>query len=84
MDDIAAEVIAIIAKRVTDKDRKITLSDQLEDLGVDSFGAVEMIFDLEEKFDIHIQYNSNDAKNEFKSVGNVVEAIKRLSTENRR
>ena len=37
-----------------------------------------MIFDLEEKFDIQISYTSNDLRPEFKTVGDVVDAIKKL------
>jgi acyl carrier protein len=37
-----------------------------------------MIFDLEEKFDIQISYNSNDPRPEFETVGDVVDAIKKL------
>jgi acyl carrier protein len=77
MDDVAAQVVAIIAKKVPEG-RKIDMSDRLEDLGIDSFGAVEMIFDLEEKFDIQISYNSNDAKPEFETVGDVVNAIEKV------
>jgi acyl carrier protein len=78
MTDVATEVLAIIAKKLPDEGRKIDLSDRLDDLGIDSFGAVEMIFDLEEKFDIQISYNSNDARPEFETVGDVVEAIKKI------
>jgi len=77
MDDIAADVIAIIAKKAPEG-QKIEMTDRLEDLGIDSFGAVEMIFDLEEKFDIQISYNSNDAKPEFETVGDVVNAIAKV------
>jgi acyl carrier protein len=77
MDDVAAEVIATIAKKLPEG-QKIEMTDRLEDLGIDSFGAVEMIFDLEEKFDIQISYNSNDAKPEFETVGDVVNAIKKV------
>jgi acyl carrier protein len=79
MDDVATEVIAIIAKRVPPEKRNIGLADRLQDLGIDSFGAVEMIFDLEETFDIQISFNANDAKLEFETVGQVVEAIKKLT-----
>ena len=37
-----------------------------------------MIFELEEKFDIQISYNSNDARPEFQTVGDVVAAIQQL------
>ena len=40
--------------------------------------AVEMIFDLEEKFDVEIPYNANNAGREFSTVGDVVNAIQTL------
>jgi acyl carrier protein len=78
MTDVAADVIAIIAKRVSAEKRNIGVADRLDDLGIDSFAAVEMIFDLEEKFDIQISYNSNDPAPEFETVGDVVEAVKKV------
>ena len=82
MDDVAAGVIAIIAKRLPVEKRNLDAADRLDDLGFDSFSAVEMIFDLEEKFDIQIPYNSNDARSEFETVGSIVDAIKKLVAEN--
>ena len=40
--------------------------------------AVEMIFDLEEKFDIQIPYNANNPRTEFDTVGEVVRDIQQL------
>ena len=78
MDDVAADTIAIIAKRLPPEKRNLQATDRLDDLGIDSFTAVEMIFDLEEKFDIQISYNSNDLMPEFQTVGDVIAAIKKL------
>ena len=77
MDDVTADVIAIIAKRLPVEKRNLDAADRLDDLGIDSFSAVEMIFDQEEKFDIEIPYNSNDARFEFETVGSVVDAIRK-------
>jgi acyl carrier protein len=77
MDELAADVIAIIAKRLPVEKRNLGVADRIDELGIDSISAVEMIFDLEEKFDIQIAYNSNNARLEFHTVGNVVEAIKK-------
>jgi acyl carrier protein len=76
-DDVTRDVVAIIAKKLRDHKRELALTDRLDELGLDSFAAVEMIFDLEEKFDIQIPYNSNDARMDFETVGDVVEAIKK-------
>jgi len=78
MDSVTADTIAIIAKKLPAEKRKLQVTDRIEDLGIDSFSAVEMIFDLEEKFDIQIPYNSNDARPEFETVGDIVDVIKRL------
>ena len=78
MDDATRDVLEIVAKKVTPKGRVVKLDDRLDELGLDSFAAVEMIFDLEEKFDIQIPYNSNDARLEFQTVGEIAEAIKKL------
>ena len=78
MTDITSDVTAIIANKVSVDPSKIELSDRLEDLGIESLEAVEMIFDLEEKFDIQIPYTANDPNFEFDTVGEVVSAIERL------
>ena len=78
MNDVSADVIAIIAKKLPPDKRELKTTDRLDEIGIDSLAAVEMIFNLEEKFDIQIPYNSNDAAMEFETVGEVVDAIKNL------
>jgi acyl carrier protein len=80
MNDIARDVIAIIANKKRVDKPAVELSDRLEDLGLESLDAVEMIFDLEEKFDIQIPYNANtnNPRTEFDTVGDVVRAIENL------
>ena len=75
IEDIQREVIAIIAKKLRGVPHEVKADDRLDELGLDSFAAVEMIFDLEEKFDIEIPYNSNDARMDFETVRDVAEAI---------
>jgi len=80
MSDVASDVIAIIAKKKRVEKPNVELSDRLEDLGLQSLDAVEMIFDLEEKFDIQIPYNANvdNPRTEFETVGDVVKAVEAL------
>ena len=77
MADVAADVIAIIAKKVPGG-KSIQLSDNLQQLGLESIDALEMVFDLEEKFGIQIPYNANSAATDFATVGDVVKAIQGL------
>ena len=78
MDSVAADTIAIIAERLSIEKRNLQLTDRLDDLGINSLSVIEIIFDLEEKFDIQIPYNSNDVRPEFQTVGDVIAAITKL------
>lgn len=80
MSDVAGDVIAIIAKKKRGDKPTVELLDRLQDLGLESLDAVEMIFDLEEKFDVQIPYNANAAnvQTEFETVGDVVAAVEKL------
>ena len=84
MADVAADVIAIIRKKVPGEKQDVKLTDKLTDLGIESIDALEMIFDLEEKFGIQIPYNANSAATDFATVGDVVNAIQKLLAENAR
>jgi acyl carrier protein len=78
MPDVAQEVKAVIAKKVPGRTTPIELSDNLREIGLESIDALEMVFDLEEKFGIQIPYNSNSSEQEFATVADVVTAVERL------
>jgi acyl carrier protein len=78
MDEVTADTMAIIAKRLPADRHDLSMTDRLEDLGIDSFTAVEMIFDLEEKFDVQISFNANENMSDLVTVGDIVAAIKKL------
>lgn len=78
MADVAGDVVAIIAKKAPDGHKDIALADNLQDIGIESIDALEMIFDLEEKFGIQIPYNANSAAADFATVADVVKAIEEL------
>lgn len=81
MSDVAGDVIAIIAKKKRFDKPTVELSDRLEqDLGLESLDSVEMIFELEEKFDLQIPFNANtnNSRTEFETVGDVVTAVEKL------
>ena len=82
MADVGSDVIAIIQKKVPGNREDIKPTDKLTDLGLESIDALEMIFDLEEKFGIQIPYNANSAATDFATVGDVVKAIDKLVAEN--
>lgn len=71
--DVEATVKEILAKQLTMEAGRINLGSRLvEDLGVDSFGSVEIAFELEEKFDLKIP---DETLYEAKTVKNIVDYI---------
>ena len=71
--DIEATVKEVLGKQLTMEVAKINLDSRLvEDLGIDSFGSVEVAFELEEKFNIKIP---DAALYEAKTVKNIVDYI---------
>jgi len=71
--EVETIVKEVLAKQLTMDVGKINLDSRLvEDLGVDSFGSVEVAFELEEKFNIKIP---DAALYEAKTVKNIVDYI---------
>lgn len=82
MTDVARETLEIITKRAGEKGDAVGMDAKLRDLGLESLNAIEMIMDLEEKFDIHIPFNINDTEaKDFETVGDIVRAIESLVAE---
>jgi acyl carrier protein len=61
VDAITDEVRQIIAKELKIPLERLTPDTVLQDLGVESVDFIEIIFALEEKFDINIPFNANEA-----------------------
>jgi acyl carrier protein len=60
VEAIADEVRQIISKQLKIPLERLTPDTALRDLGVESLDLIEIIFALEEKFDISIPYNANE------------------------
>ena len=58
--DVAAKVIAIIARQALIGTNAVRLDASLQEIGLDSLGLVEVIFASEEAFDITVPFNGND------------------------
>ncbi len=80
MPDVASDVIEVIAKQAKTEPGKIARETLLADLDLHSFDQIELIFALEEKFDIEIPFNANEtsAGASFINAGDVIDAIAKL------
>lgn len=76
--DITAEkIIAILAKKLDVEITTIRLDTRLaEDLGVDSFGAVELMFEIEEAFGLKVP---NSEIEHIRTVGDIADYIRQWS-----
>ena len=80
-DEIAEKVMAIIAEQTMIEHQSVTLDSTPEDLGIDSLGVVDIVFAIEEAFDVSVPYNANDpSESEFdlSNVASVIEGVKKL------
>ena len=81
MAEVADGVIEIIAKQAKVAPETLSRETVLGDLGIESFDTIEIVFALEEKFDIEVPFNANtDDKSSqaFRTVGDVVDGIQKI------
>ena len=82
MTSVENDIFEIIADKAAVEREKVISNASLEELEIASLDVVEIIFAIEEKFDIHVPFNANDQDLEFDTVGDVVKAIENLIKEN--
>ena len=76
-NNVEKKVINILAQQALVEVEDIKLESTPDDLGLDSLGIVEVIFALEEEFDISIPFNAND-KGENLDITNVSSIVKAI------
>jgi len=78
MTNVETDIFEIIAEKAAVARDKITGSASLQELEIESLDVVEIIFAIEEKFDIHVPFNANDQELEFTTIDDVVKAVENL------
>ena len=82
MSDVATDVMEIIKRKIRVDKPDISMDDNLRELGLESLDALELVFDIEEKFNIEIPVNANDANiGGFETVGDVVKGVEKVLAE---
>ena len=75
---VADRVREIVASHSLRSFDEVALSDRISDLGLDSLGVVEVIFSIEESFEISVPFNANDPNQDaldLSTVGALVKAV---------
>ena len=78
-DKVYEETVRIIAEKAERDAGTITAETPLETLEIQSLELAEVIFDLEDAFDIEIELNAADAWEKLKTVGDVCNAVRSLT-----
>ena len=71
------EILDVVAQKAMIDRSKLTPEAKLADLNVSSLDMVEVVFALEDKFGIELPFNANTNANEFQTVGDVIELVKK-------
>lgn len=82
--DKESDIMEIIASQAKVDVAALKQDTKLSDLNLQSIDIVELVFALEDKFDITVPYNPSDLNSagvSFETVGDVVDAVKRLEAE---
>jgi acyl carrier protein len=82
MATVENDVLDIIAKQANMERSKLTRDSKIAELDIQSLDVVEIIFAIEEKFDITVPYNANDPSGaaagiSFITIGDVVDAVEK-------
>jgi acyl carrier protein len=81
MTSIESDIFEIIAEKAAVESKEVVSGAKLEDLEIESLDIVEIVFAIEEKFDVHVPFNANDQELAFETVSDVVEAVQTLIEE---
>ena len=80
-DAVRDRVVTILAEQALLDPREVRPEATLEDLGIDSLGLVEMVFAIEEAFDIQVPFNANEPRRsefDISTVDTMVGAVESL------
>lgn len=78
-DKVFTETVRIIAAKAEVDPASITAETELETLDIQSLDLAEVIFELEDAFDIEIEMNAASAFDSLKTVGDVCDSVRELS-----
>jgi acyl carrier protein len=78
MSNVESEILDIIATKTSVERDKLSREARMEDLEIESLDVAEIMFAIEEKFDIEVPYNANETDNTFATIGDVITAVEKV------
>lgn len=74
LDVIVADLIAIIRSQTKDTGTEWSAATTIQETGINSFDFVELVFEVEDKYGIDLNFNANTAES-LKTVADVAQLI---------
>ncbi len=85
MDNIEERILELVGEQTGVDPKQIPLDREFEDLNLDSVAIVELVFSLEETFDISIPFeglDESEVKKHFNTVSSLANYLKTLLQKN--
>ena len=80
-DGLEEKIIGMIRSKSEAGAEEIRLDTPLADLAIHSLEMAEIIFDIEDEYDVEIDMNTADIWNQLETVGDIVVAVRNLVAE---
>ena len=80
-ENVKKKIIKILSEQTLLDPSEIKENRSLDDLGIDSLALVEIVFSIEETFNITIPFNANDPTNstfDISNVNSIIHAVENL------
>jgi nodulation protein F len=77
-DTIAEDIIAKIERHGELEPGSVTPESELGSLGIHSLELTEIIFDIEDEYDVQIDMNTAEAWNNLRNVGDIIASVRKL------
>jgi len=79
MVDVLDEIRHIISKHCSLGVEALRPETRLEEIGIESLDLVEIIFEIEERFEIEVPHNTNmESRLEFRTIGEIVVGVRSI------
>jgi acyl carrier protein len=73
--DLERRILDIVVEKTEIPPDRIAREASIKDLEISSLDFVEIVFAVEEEFDIELPYNANTLDSEFGTLGDVIDAV---------
>jgi nodulation protein F len=77
-DDLDSGIIALFEQHADKAAGPVSIDTPLEKLGVHSLELTEIVMDIEDKYGVEIDLSTVETWQSFKTVGDIVDAVKTL------